>query len=246
MSMRAVILFAGLIGPAAAVLAAGAGPTLIGPICPNQPAVLVVNATPNTPLFLIKNGAVVGSAESNSNYLSISIESPASFAQNDAVLVAEYINGGYLASNTVNAGCQNILTHHNDPQRTGWNPLENNLTPTNVNASSFGLVGSVPLDGASDAQPLVVANQTIQGSGLHSVVVYVATENNSVYAIDGVTGQVLTKVNLGPPVAPPSCGVSGTVVGINSTPVIDLTSNTLYVMAYVLIAGEPTYQLHAL
>src|SRR5208282_4960861 len=51
----------------------------------------------------------------------------------------------------------------------------------------------------------------------------------------------------GTPVSYPlGCGNNGPNVGINSTPVIDPTSNTLYVMIYTLDASGPAYRLHAL
>jgi hypothetical protein len=76
--------------------------------------------------------------------------------------------------------------------------------------------------------------------------VYVATEGNTVYAIDAHSGTVLLKPNFGTPVRYPlGCGNNGPNVGINSTPVIDTGSNTLYVMVYTQ-GSAPTYTLHAL
>ena len=109
------------------------------------------------------------------------------------------------------------------------------------------MLGTTTLDDQVDAQPLVVPDQTIAGS-THDVV-YVATENNSVYAIDASSGAILLQTNLGPPVPDPlSCvNGSGPNVGINSTPVIDLTAQILYVISYVNVNGNtPTYKFHAL
>jgi hypothetical protein len=78
--------------------------------------------------------------------------------------------------------------------------------------------------------------------------VYVATENNTIYAINSANGAVLLSRNLGTPVPLP-LGCSGTIgpsVGINSTPVIDAPGQTLYVVAYTLISGTPTYQVFGL
>ena len=57
-----------------------------------------------------------------------------------------------------------VLTYHNDNNRTGWNANETTLTTANVNASTFGLLHTVALDGRVDAQPLVVTGQSIDGS----------------------------------------------------------------------------------
>jgi len=146
-------------------------------------------------------------------------------------------------------GQVSATTYHYDNYRTGWNSQESLLTPANVNSSSFGLLKKVALDEQVDAQPLVVPNVTItagQHPGLHDVV-YVATEGNTVYAIDVHTGQVLLNPNFGKPIPYPlGCGNNGPNVGINSTPVIDPTTNTLYVMVYSAGRGGPTYQIHAL
>src|SRR2546423_1162793 len=88
----------------------------------------------------------------------------------------------------------NVTTYHYDNLRTGWNPGETTLTQGSF-SSAFGLLQSVPLDDQVDAQPLLVNGLTINGSQ-HNVV-YVATESNSVYAIDAQSGQVLLQVNLG-------------------------------------------------
>jgi hypothetical protein len=82
---------------------------------------------------------------------------------------------------------------------------------------------------------------------VRAAVVYVATENNSVYAIDAFSGAILKRVHLGKPVPQPlNCANNGPVVGINSTPTIDLKSKTLYVIDYVMIGSTPTHRLHAL
>ena len=154
-------------------------------------------------------------------------------------------NGTPTATQT--ALLTSVTTYHNDIQRTGWNSNETILTPTNVTPTTFGPIASVALDDQVDAQPLVVANQVIQGQGIHNVV-YVATENNSVYAIDGSSGAVLLKSNFGAPVAAPlGCGNNGPNVGITSTPTIDVANQTIYVMTYVVLGpNQPAYQLHAL
>ena len=142
-----------------------------------------------------------------------------------------------------------ITTYHVDNNRTGWNSHETVLTPANVASSSFGLLKAVALDDQVDGQPLFVPAVTITAGshqGKHDVV-YVATEGNTIYAIDAEAGTVLLKPNFGKPVGYPlGCTNNGPNVGINSTPVIDLTSNTLYVVIYTQDSTGPAYRIHAL
>jgi hypothetical protein len=107
-----------------------------------------------------------------------------------------------VAGSCVGTGT-NVVVYHQDALRTGWNDQEGTLTPGNVQPGAFGLITSVALDDQVDAEPLVVGNQTIAGAGSHTVV-YVATEGNTVYAIDGDSGTILKSVNLGTPVPAPA------------------------------------------
>jgi outer membrane protein assembly factor BamB len=90
-----------------------------------------------------------------------------------------------------------VTTHHNDIGRTGQNLNETTLTTSNVNVNQFGKLFACPVDGYIYAQPLYVPQVTIS-STTHNVV-YVASENNSVYAFDGDNGTQLWHVNLGTP-----------------------------------------------
>src|ERR1035438_8153158 len=147
------------------------------------------------------------------------------------------------------AGQTAVTTYHYDNNRTGWNPNELALTPANVGKTTFGLLQTVKLDDQVDAQPLVAPGVPITAGkyqGTHDVT-YVATEGNTVYAIDVHSGTVLLSPNFGMPVSYPlGCSNNGPNVGINSTPAIDLSSNTLYVMIYTQDPSGPTYRLHAL
>jgi hypothetical protein len=135
------------------------------------------------------------------------------------------------------------ITHLYNNQRTGWNSNETTLTTSNVNSSSFGLLNSVAVDEQVDAQPLVVTYNGVDQ-------VFVATENNTVYRIAAASGAILQSRNLGTPVPqsslPGSCNNNSAVVGINSTPVIDVSTQTIYVMTYTVESGSPVYRIHAL
>ena len=140
----------------------------------------------------------------------------------------------------------NVTTYHNDNMRTGWNPSETTLTTRN--AASLVLQQQVPLDAQVDAQPLLMTGVAI-ADGVHDVV-YVVTENNTVYAVDAVSGAVLLTQSLGTPVPlsnlPGGCSNGDVTLGIGSTPVIDAAAGTLYVMSYTYENSQTVFRLHAL
>jgi hypothetical protein len=153
-----------------------------------------------------------------------------------------------------------LLTYHNDNASSGLNTTEPLLTPAGVNAASFGKLFGTSVDGQLYAQPLVVPGVTITtggSSGVHDVV-YAATEHDSVYALDAATGAVLWQDNFLDPAAgvttvPAADTDSGDLIpeiGITGTPVIDPTTNTLYVVAATKETGSGSthyvQRLHAL
>jgi hypothetical protein len=143
---------------------------------------------------------------------------------------------------------QDVLTYHGDNLRTGWFSSETKLTSSNVNPASFGLLQTVALDGRVDAEPLYLSQLTIQGQGVHNVI-YVATENNSVYAIDADNGAILWHRSLGTPVPYQYKDYDDNVfpvIGILSTPVIDRTLGNLYVVADTYNGKVDFFSLHAI
>ena len=106
-----------------------------------------------------------------------------------------YAAAALLAATTPGLAGVNVVTYHYDNLRTGWNQNETTLTAANVGSGSFGLQQQVALDEQVDAQPLFISGQTIAGQGTHDVV-YVATENNTIYAIDANSGSVLLSVSV--------------------------------------------------
>ncbi len=226
-----------------------AAPVLDGPICPEQPAADVRDSTINATLVMLKNGIVAGYGGAAPGDVPLSIAPPYHFAPGDDVKVVQYINATTSPpSNVVKVGCTSVTTYHVDSLRTGWNRTEKILTPARMASPSFGLLHGVPLDDQVDAQPLVVANQPIAGRGVHTVV-YVATEGDTIYAIDASTGQILLRSNFGTPVPqsslPGACDNNGPSIGINSTPVIDLASRTLYAILYTYEDKTPVARIHA-
>ena len=132
-----------------------------------------------------------------------------------------------------------VLTQHNDNFRTGQNTSEAVLTPSNVSSGSFGKLFSQTVAGAIYAQPLYMSSVNIPSQGVHNVV-YVATENDSVYAFDADNNQgananplwtaSFTDPAQGITAAPNSdqgCGDIAPEIRLTGTPFIDPSANTL-------------------
>jgi hypothetical protein len=158
----------------------------------------------------------------------------------------------------------NVLTYHNNLLRTGANLTETTLTPSNVNADSFGKLIDYHVDGQVYAQPLYMANVPL-ADGTHNIV-FVVTEHDSAYAFDandptagpngdGILWQKsyidmangLTTQNA----AELACPVITPEIGITDTPVIDPSSSIMYFVAATEDISDPSnhvfhQQLHAL
>ena len=148
-----------------------------------------------------------------------------------------------------------VLQRGYTPDVAGANLNETILTPSNISSATFGRLFSLPVEGAIYAQPLYVPNLNINGS-IHNVV-FVATMNNYVYAFDADTpGAPLWSNNYSSFVPSASAvpityfagsnsyDISGSV-GIESTPVIDQISNTIYFVTNTLENSNVVFRLHA-
>lgn len=168
-----------------------------------------------------------------------------------------FVSFGLALASTASAQV-NVTTNHYDNARTGQNINESLLSSATVNSGQFGKLFSQPVDGYIYAQPLYVSNLQIAG-GTHSVV-FVATEHDSVYAFDADSNAAqnaapLWKVSfINPPAgittinstADTGCDDLIPEIGITGTPVIDLASKTLYVVARTKENGQFVQRLHAL
>lgn len=155
-----------------------------------------------------------------------------------------------------------VFTYHNDNARTGQNLQEYALTTATVNSSTFGMLFSCPVDGYIYAAPLYVANLNVGGQTRN--VVFVATEHDSVYAFDADSSSCVqlwytSFLSSGVTTVPPAdTGETSDLIpeiGITSTPVIDPSTNTIYVVPKTketvgsgCSSGSPCYvhRLHAL
>jgi len=156
-----------------------------------------------------------------------------------------------LSSGAFAAAQVNVLTQHNNLERTGANLHETVLTHENVNVKQFGMLFKRVVDDQVYGQPLYVSQVKVDG-GLHDVV-YVTTVNNSVYAFDANEASAsgpIWHVNFGTPAnlhdANFGCLDINGKMGIIGTPVIDRQSGTLYVVALTRAGGSFIQRLHAL
>ena len=137
-----------------------------------------------------------------------------------------------------------VLQYHDGPADVGQNLSETTLTTADVNSTGFGKRFSTAVDGQVYAQPLVVSGLNIGGASRN--VVFVATEHDSVYAIDADSGAVLWQKNYlqtGERTLTTSDVGStdlGPQIGITGTPVIDPASGTLYFVTKATTAAAGT------
>jgi hypothetical protein len=221
-----------------------------------QSATFTMTATGTAPLTYqwFMNGSAVGT---NSNTYTISQTTLGQTGAQIFVTVTNAVSSAtsqtvMLTVNAVQTSTMNVLTYHNDVARTGQNLNETTLTTANVKSTSFGMVGNLSVDGGVDAETLYVSNLTL-GGGVHNVV-YVVTENDSVYAFDAETFVQLWHVSVLDANETASdnrgCGQVSPIIGITSTPVIDLSAGThgeIFLVAMSLDNGGNYHQrLHAL
>jgi len=212
-------------------------------------------------------GTITGLQNGDSITATYSTSATSTSAPGDCPIVPSAVGATSVLSNysitlvngilTVTTCTQCVLTYHNDNLRTGLNPYETILTPSNVNPNQFGKLFAYPVDGAIVGQPLYVPNVNVGGSP-HNVV-YVGTMHDSVYAFDADQdlGAPLWKVSFINPAAginsvlgtDQHCGlipVALTEVGVMPTSAIDLGTGTLYVLSKTNEHGSYFFKLHAL
>jgi hypothetical protein len=137
-----------------------------------------------------------------------------------------------------------VLQFHNDPANTGQNLNETTLTTGNVNSGSFGKLFSTAVDAQVYAQPLFESGVSI-GGATHNVV-FVATEHDTVYAIDADGGAVLWQKNYlqagERTLTTSDVGATDITpqIGITGTPVIDPADGTMYFVTKATTAASGT------
>ncbi len=121
----------------------------------------------------------------------------------------------------------NWTVYHHDPEGHG--------VAGKIDLADPHQVWSSPrLDGQLYTEPLVVGSTVL-----------VATENDTVYALNAATGGIRWSRHLGPPVRASQlpCGDISPTLGITSTPVIDPSRGEVFVVADIASSDGPLHQL---
>jgi uncharacterized protein YjdB len=225
-------------------------------VSPASPTIAVDAAQQLTATATYSNGStadVSSSATWTSSAPAIAFVDAAGLAggvlAGSSTITASYAGAHGTSSLTVTGSGANIPLFHFDAQRTGLNPGEGILSPVTVSTPNFGKLFSYTLDGYVYGQPLLVSNLTVNGA-VHNVV-FVATENDSVYAFDSDnygTGSPLWQTSLlQSGETPMTNGPIQPVQGVTSTPAINLTTNTIYVVsAQTSTTAGSTFRVNAL
>jgi hypothetical protein len=229
-------------------------------------AATLANDTTNAGVSWSSSGGGSFSPATSTSGNSVTFTAPSS-AGILTITATSVADGSKTASATIGVtDLTAVSTYLNENSRQGGNLQEHALTtsgPTAVNSTNFGKLFSCTVDAAIYAQPLWVANLTI-GGAKHNVV-FVATQHDTVYAFDadanaspcvplwtaslldtahgGASGETfVTSSDVG-------CADLAPDIGIVGTPVIDLSSNTIYVVSKTRNPStSPTFhqRLHAL
>jgi len=242
-------------------------------VSPRAAAVVVTTQTQQFTAWVTSNASVTWSVDGvpggNSTVGTISasgLYTPSSIPAMHTIQATNVSNPQQTATAFVAANnYPGTFTGRNDTLRTGQNLNEVGLTTGTVNRNQFGKLFSYLVDGYVFAQPLYVQGVSIPNQGLHNVV-YVATENDSVFAFDadnnGTGGGQLWQKSFLDPANGITTVPQGEVengndipvqIGITATPVIDPAAGlngTLFVIARTkeITAGVTSYvqRLHAL
>lgn len=133
---------------------------------------------------------------------------------------------GYAGASTTADSPTSWTVYHGDAAGSGDAP---SVTAVATGSPAWS---SPALDGSLYGEPLVSSGN-----------VYVATENDTVYALSASTGAVVWSRHIASPVPASSlpCGDISPTVGITGTPVIDSARDEIFVVADELVSGEPTH-----
>jgi outer membrane protein assembly factor BamB len=141
---------------------------------------------------------------------------------------ARAVSGAAEATATPTSTAASWTVYHGDPAGDG---VAVGVASVDTTAPAWS---SPALDGQLYGEPLVFDGR-----------VFVATENDTVYALSAATGSVVWSTHLGAAVPSSAlpCGNIAPTVGVTGTPVIDPARGELFVVADELVHGTPAHEL---
>jgi hypothetical protein len=148
-----------------------------------------------------------------------------------AALVVVGTTSGIVASGALASSPPNVTTAAYDALRTGWDPNEPNLSPSDVQSASFGQIFAKKLKGSIYSEPLAV-NGTI----------IVTTEKAWIYGLNATTGKIKWKRHFGTQLKSSTinCGDLAPDLGSTSTPVVDPATGDIYLTTRLQKGKGPT------
>ena len=263
MNRRSLLVF--LLGSCALVSCRRPGTPTLAPVDQSTQAALVSNVDPGAVVELWTNSPsgqtlTATSTQVPTGRTQIRVRLPSHLSPGRIVRARQRLSfrrSHFSAPMTVE---NNYVTNRYDNERSGWNPNESTLSVNKVRRG-FGIICDHAVDAPIRAQPLYVQDVHIQGKGKHNVV-FVATDStdttplkgNQVWAFDAETcaplwestpGHAGPRELLGPGETIPLVACNGHH-GVWSTPAIDRTTNTMYVVAAVQKGAQNFFRLHAI
>jgi hypothetical protein len=221
-----------------------------------------VTGTTNTSVNWSVDG-VAGGSSSTGTITAGGLYSPPSAGGTHTITATSAASSSASATATIAVtDLAGVFTHHNDLSRDGVNSQEYALTTANVNTNAFGKLFSCATatpaqaqawQGAVFTQTLWVPSLNING-GVHNVI-FAATQHDTVFAFDADANPCVTywQVNLLDAYHGGTSGETPVIwnnvgygygdiypeVGVTGTPVIDPTTNTMYLVSTSMISGGP-------
>jgi hypothetical protein len=134
-----------------------------------------------------------------------------------------------------------VLQHHKNPNRDGFY-VDAALKKSAISTMHLDPNFNATTSGQNFSDPLFM-----EGGVNGKDAIFVATENNDVFALDATTGAQLWTTNLGTtsPLNTFQCGGIDPI-GSTGTPIIDAASRTLFVAGAILVNGAPRYNVFGL
>jgi hypothetical protein len=124
-----------------------------------------------------------------------------------------------------------LLTYHNDQFRTGVNPQETSLTPSEVNTFGLAKAYDLRLDAPISGQVLYVPDVSVLGGPPRDVIL-AATRKNTLYTLTWNSATELVDTLWTKTFPDPESSTRSFALGITGTPVVDYNTKIAYIVYF--------------